>query len=100
MIKHLIFIKFKQNTSNEQIAELEKALSFLPGCIAEIKEYSFGRDIMGSERSFDFALVSSFEDVAALGRYNEHPEHQKVLSIARNIAERTIAVDYAFSGSL
>jgi len=94
MIKHLIILKFKPGATAEQIAELQSALSTLPGRIPEIKEYSFGKDIIHSERSYDFALVSAFADLDALGRYNEHPDHRIVLEIARNIVEKTWAVDY------
>ena len=51
---------------------------------------------MRSERSFDFALVSSFADMDALKRYNDHPDHQSVLAIGRNIIEKALAVDYVF----
>jgi hypothetical protein len=69
-------------------------LSALPGKIPEIKEYSFGKDILHSERSYDFALVSGFGDLDALRRYNEHPDHRAVLEFVRNIAENSLAVDY------
>lgn len=94
MIKHLIILKFKPGVTEAQIAEFHTALSALPGRIPEIKEYSFGKDIMHSERSYDFALVSAFADMDALRRYNEHPDHRAVLEIARNIVEKTWAVDY------
>ena len=94
MIRHIVFSKFKPNVADEQIAELAKGLGALPNRIPEIREYSLGRDIMRSERSFDFVLVSSFADLDALRRYNDHPDHQSVLAIARNIVEKSVTVDY------
>ena len=63
MIKHVVFMKFKAGVTEKDIADLEKAMAKLPGRIPEIKEYQFGRDIVRSERSYDFALVSAFEDL-------------------------------------
>ena len=96
MIKHVVFMKFKPEVSAEQIEELRNGLSALPAKIPEIREYSFGKDIMGSERSLDFALVSAFTDPEALKRYSEHPDHQTVVSLVRKLTEKTLTVDYIF----
>jgi len=96
MIKHVVFIKFKPGISDEQIDGLRKGLSALPGKIPEIKEYSFGKDVMRSERSMDYGLVSAFTDLEALKRYLEHPDHQSVVSLVRSLSEKTLTVDYVF----
>ena len=51
--------------------------------IEEIREFRFGTDVIRSERSYDFGLVSSFEDLDALQRYQVHPDHQKVVALQR-----------------
>lgn len=96
MIKHLVFMKFKPGVTDEQIEKLRNSLSALPGKIPEIREYSFGKDVMRSERSLDFALVSAFTDLEALKRYSEHPDHQSVVSLVRSLSEKTLTVDYVF----
>ena len=96
MIKHVVFMKFKPGVTDEQVEELRRSLGALPGKIPEIREYSFGKDVMRSERSVDFALVSAFEDLDALKRYSEHPEHLPVLSLARYLSEMVLAADYVF----
>jgi len=94
MIKHIVFMKFKTGVTDKDIDELEKALGRLPGRIPEIKEYQFGRDIVHSERSFDFALISAFEDLDALKRYQPHPDHVPVLNKVKEISEKILAVDF------
>ena len=96
MIKHVVFMKFKPGVTDEQVEELRRGLGSLPGKISEIREYSFGKDVMRSERSVDFALVSAFEDLDALKRYSEHPEHLPVLALARYLSEMILAADYVF----
>jgi hypothetical protein len=96
MIKHVVFMKFKPDVGDERIEGLRNGLSALPAKIPEIQEYSFGKDVMRSERSLDFALVSAFTDLEALKRYSEHPDHQSVVSLVRKLTERTLTVDYVF----
>ncbi len=96
MIKHLVFFKFTPETTDAQIADLEAALGALPDVIPEIKEFVFGRDVVRSERSYDFALVSSFDDLDALGRYQVHPDHQAVIGKVKAMASSVVAVDFDY----
>lgn len=97
MLKHVVFMKFKKETTDEAIQDLEKSLAALPGAIAEIKQYEFGRDMLHTERSYDFALVSAFEDLEALKRYQVHPDHVVVLGKVRAMVESILAVDFEMS---
>jgi hypothetical protein len=94
MIKHVVFMKFKAGVTDKDIDDLEKAMARLPGRIPEIKDYQFGRDIVRSERSYDFALISAFEDLDALKRYQPHPDHLPVLAKVKEICENILAVDF------
>lgn len=94
MIKHVVFAKFKEETTEVEIADLEKSLGALPGLIPEIKVYEFGRDIMHSERSYDFCLVSAFENVDTLKRYQVHPDHVVVLNKVLKLCSSILAVDF------
>ncbi|MCX7817205.1 MAG: Dabb family protein [Syntrophales bacterium] len=94
MLIHVVLIKFKKETTDEEIEILEQALNTLPQRIAEIKGYEFGRDILRTERSYDFALVARFDDTEALKRYQNHPDHIPVLMKVLEMAEAVIAVDF------
>ncbi|MGD1151629.1 MAG: Dabb family protein [Syntrophales bacterium] len=94
MIKHVVFMKFKAGVTEKDIADLEKAMAKLPGRIPEIKEYQFGRDIVRSERSYDFTLVSAFEDLDALKRYQPHPDHLPVPAKVKEMCETILVVDF------
>lgn len=96
MIKHIVFMKFKAGVTDKDVAEIEKGLGGLPGRIPEIKEYQFGRDIVHSERSYDFALVSSFEDMEALKRYQVNQHHLPVVAKVKELSESILAVDFTF----
>ncbi len=94
MLHHIVMFKFKPDTNHQQVAALEKMLEALPDQIVEIQLYEFGRDVVQSDRSYDFALVSGFANLAAMQRYQVHPEHQKVIAHVREICEDVRAVDF------
>ncbi|MGD9504575.1 MAG: Dabb family protein [Syntrophobacteraceae bacterium] len=96
MLKHVVFIKFKADASESAIADMEKGLAGLPPRIPEIKGYEFGRDVVRSPRSYDFALVSTFDDLDAMKRYSVHPDHQAVLKQVLAVGESILAVDFDY----
>ncbi len=94
MLRHLVFFRFNDGVREEEIRDLEQSLAALPGIIPEIDGFEFGRDVVRSERSYDFALVSTFADLTAMQRYQVHPEHQAVLAKVRQLCSSVVVVDY------
>ena len=94
MITHLVLFKFKAETTEAEIQQLTEGLGGLPQKIEDIREFRFGKDVIHSERSYDLGLVSSFDDLDALQRYQVHPEHQKVVAHVKAIASGVVAVDF------
>ena len=94
MLKHVVFLKFKKGAPESAIAEIEEGLGELPDIIPEIMEFLFGRDVLRSERSYDFALVSEFENIEAMQRYQVHPAHQKVVAKIKELCESLVVVDF------
>ena len=95
MITHVVFFKFKPETTSAEIQRLADGLGGLPQQIEEIREFRFGADVIRSERSYDFCLVSSFDDLDALQRYQVHPGHQEVVAHVKKISSSVVAVDFA-----
>ena len=75
MITHVVLFKFKPETTAGEIQQLVEGLGDLPQSIEDIREFRFGTDVIRSERSYDLGLVSSFDDLDALQRYQVYPEH-------------------------
>jgi hypothetical protein len=94
MIRHVVFFKFKQGIGEEVIVDLEKSIAALPPVIPEILSYEFGRDVVRSERSYDLALISTFNDLDAMQHYQKHPDHQVVLKKINELCESVLAVDF------
>ncbi len=94
MITHVVFFKFKPETTESDIQKLTEGFRGLPQTIEEIREFRFGTDVIRSERSYDYGLVSSFDDLDAMQRYQVHPEHQKVVAHVKTISASVLAVDF------
>ena len=94
MLKHVVLMKFKADVVEKDIADLERGLGALSEKIPEILGYEFGRDVVRSERSYDFALLSSFADLEALKRYQVQPDHQIVLKQVLRMCDSILAVDF------
>ena len=94
MINHVVLIKFKPNVTDADIEDLEKSLDDLPNRIVEIHTYEFGRDLLHTARSYDFALVALFANLDAVRRYQEHPAHLKVLQSITRLSETILTVDF------
>ncbi|MFC1877121.1 Dabb family protein [Thermodesulfobacteriota bacterium] len=94
MLNHIVLIKFKKEAPEKDIQDMENLLEELPNKIFEIHSYEFGRDIIHSDRSYDFALIALFANTESLNRYQVHPEHQAVLKKLGSISESVVTVDF------
>ncbi len=100
MIKHIVFIKIKGASSEDEkmkdLKKLKEALDALPSQIPEIKSYQTGFNISDASSASDFALIGEFDSKETLETYKVHPEHQKVLDLISSIKGRTAVVDFEF----
>lgn len=94
MLNHVVLLKFKPDVDEGDIARLEELMEDLPNTISEILVYEFGRNIIPSERAYDFALVSLFANPESLERYRQHPDHLKVLDLIKDISEGIVTTDF------
>ena len=96
MLKHLVFFKFKPEATEAEIGDLVQSLQALPAIIPEIREFQVGRDVVRSERSYDLGLLSAFDDLDAMQRYQVHPDHQAVVAKVKRLCSGVVAVDYEY----
>jgi hypothetical protein len=53
-----------------------------------------GADVIRSPRSYDVALVATFDSLPDLEAYQLHPAHQEVVRFLDTVRESTVAVDF------
>ena len=97
MLTHIVCWKYKAETTEEMREEHRAKLRNLPNVIPNILNFSVGSDILHLERSFDTGLVAVYPDREALDFYTEHAEHQKVVNLGKQIAEKVVSVDFLSS---
>ncbi|MCA9980940.1 MAG: Dabb family protein [Anaerolineales bacterium] len=94
MLTHLVFIKLKDATDKNKTAVVEKLLT-MNGKIPELRALEAGADIIGSERSYDVALITRFDSLADMEAYQVHPYHQtEILPYLRSVMSDAKAVDF------
>ncbi|MFI3321545.1 MAG: Dabb family protein [Rikenellaceae bacterium] len=100
MIKHVVMWKFLEeaegNTKSENLKIFKEGLEALVPIIPELKSLEVGLDILGANGSYDMILITTFDSMADLVTYNNHPEHQKVAGFCAKVRESRVAVDFSF----
>lgn len=94
MLIHIVMFQFKEENKDTNLARIKSMLEALPGKIGTLKSMEVGIDISRSERSFDLALISMFEDQAGLNEYAIHPAHLEVVSVIKEVTTLSKVVDY------
>lgn len=94
MLVHIVCWKYKPETTQERREEHIAKLRGLPELIPDIESFEVGSDVLHLERSFDTGLVAKYPGRDALDFYNDHPEHQRVVALGKQIAEKVVSVDF------
>ncbi|MEN8302432.1 MAG: Dabb family protein [Campylobacterota bacterium] len=94
MIVHIVMFKFKDENKAANIEVVKEKLNGLLTKIDELKSIEVGVDFNQSERAFDLSLYSTFDSKEDLGAYAVHEEHQKVVSLIKEVTSESKVVDY------
>lgn len=93
MVTHVVLFRLKDR-SRKNIERARDVLLSLKDRIPVIRSFEVGADIIRSDRSYDLALVSKFDNLDDLETYRIHPEHVNVVDYIAQVKESSIAVDY------
>jgi hypothetical protein len=93
MLMHIVMFKLKDRRP-EEVAKARNKLMGLAGRVPQLRSLEVGANIVPSERSFDLALVSTFDSLADLQAYQAHPAHVEVGGFMRPLCESIVSVDY------
>jgi len=96
MLQHYVLLRYQKSSSDEHIAEFCRKMLALRISIADIEYLEIGRDILHDSRSWDLILIMRFASVDALRRYQQHPEHQKVMAFNQPFVADVASVDFHY----
>ena len=102
MIRHIVMWKFSDNANgkskDENLEYVNNALYslFESGKIDGLRSMEIGRDVSGTDMSYDMVLVTVFDDLESLGAYKIHPDHVKISEYVKTAHTARAVIDYEF----
>ncbi len=94
MIVHIVLFKLKE-PSAENIVTVREMLLSMNGKIPMLRHLEAGIDVIRSERSYDVALYTKFDNLADLQAYQVHPYHaDTVIPCMKANCSSIVAADY------
>lgn len=96
MVKHILFVKMKDN-SLEECEKVKSLFLSMKEHIHVLRELYVGIDYLHSQRSYDIALELIVDNREALEMYQQDPYHvQQVKSYIHNVCSNSVIVDYEY----
>jgi quinol monooxygenase YgiN len=94
--RHVVFFKFKDSASAEQVQNLEKAFAELAKKIATVKSFEWGTNVSpeGLNDGFTHCFLVTFADKEGLDIYLPHPEHQAFVAQLKPMLDKVCVLDY------
>jgi len=93
MIRHIVLFKIKDEYKAE-IPQLVENFYGMKGRIEGLVDLEAGADFLGSDRSYDVALITKFATREAFDAYQDHPVHLPVKKRMGEVRVSSIACDY------
>lgn len=93
MIRHIVLFRIKPEFKAD-IPELVRNFYTMKGHVEGLIDLEAGADILGSERSYDIALICTFADRAAFDAYQTHPLHMPIRKRMHEVRESSVACDF------
>jgi hypothetical protein len=94
MLRHYVFLKYREETSDEHVATFCERMLSLRGAIGEIRHLEIGRDELHDGRSWSLVLIMEFASVDALRAYQRHPQHLALMAFNDPFVENVASVDF------
>ena len=96
MLRHVVLFGFNDETTVEQVKEIEKAFAELPKQIDVVKGYEWGTDCSpeGLQKGHTHCFFLSFESEKDRDAYLIHPAHQAFGKMLEGKLNTVTVIDY------
>ena len=95
MIRHIVLFKIKDEFKRE-IPQLVENFYGMKGRIEGLVDLESGADFLHSERSYDLALITVFDNREHFEAYQTHPVHLPVKKRMHEVRSASVACDFEF----
>ncbi len=95
-LRHVVLFRFKDSTTDDQVAEIVNAFAALPSKIDSIIDFEHGTDISTENRAqgFTHCFVVTFADAAGRDAYLPHAAHQDFTTLIDGKVDKVLVFDY------
>ncbi|UCC96887.1 MAG: Dabb family protein [Phycisphaerales bacterium] len=95
-LRHVVLFKFKDETTDEQVRQIEKAFCALPGKIDAIHDFEWGTDVSVENRQegFTHCFLVTFRDEIARAEYIPHRAHKAFGKLLGPHLDKVLVIDY------
>lgn len=95
-LRHVVLFKFKESATPEDIANVEKAFTALPGKIPQIKGYEWGTNNSpeGLDKGFTHCFFLTFDSEEDRAIYLPHPDHKAFGGVLGPFLDDVLVLDY------
>jgi len=96
VLRHVVMFKFKETSTEADIARIVKAFGALPERIKEIKGFEWGTDNSpeGLQQGLTHCFFVTFASEADRDAYLPHPAHKEFVDLVGPHVEKVTVVDY------
>ena len=98
MIEHIVLLKLKPYTTDQQLQDLIDALMGMKAQISGIVDITAGinNSLEGKSHGFSYGFIVRFVDQAARDNYLPHPKHIEVATQSlRPLVDDVLVLDYS-----
>ncbi|MDP1795574.1 MAG: Dabb family protein [Acidimicrobiales bacterium] len=93
MIRHIVLLKLNDKGDAESAVAQVRGMD---GRIETLRSLEAGVNVVESDRAYDVAVHTTFDDLAGLKVYADHEVHQPVIVWMRAHCSSIVAIDYEF----
>jgi len=95
-VKHIVLLKFKDGTTEEQITKFFEDVLELSETVPGIDDYVSGNNCSteGKHQGMTHGFIMTFSNAAARDTYLVHPEHERFKAMAMTAVENFLVFDF------
>jgi hypothetical protein len=95
VLRHAVFFKYKDGTSEADVKKISNAFKALPSKISEIRGFQLGENVnMERADGLTHCYLLTFADEAGRATYLPHPAHKEFGSMLRPHLDKVFVIDY------
>jgi hypothetical protein len=96
LLRHVVLFKFKDDTTDEQVGQIERAFCALPDKVDAIYDFEWGTDVSVENRQqgFTHCFFVTFRSEADRAKYIPHPAHKAFGELLGPHLDKVLVIDY------